>query len=121
MAGLKDKTKKAIERLFTLFKSFQEDFTLKKIVKGTYNPITGTQEQTVSTYTQKCIYMNYGEYAEQEGTYERNDLAIMLLQSRLAVTPTVQDRVVFHDKEYTIISIEQDSAQFSWTLQIRLV
>jgi hypothetical protein len=119
--GLKATIASAVASGFAALGDLQETVTYNVYsTSSTYNPTTGTVTRTETQYSVAGLFLDYKKRDIDGQQIKPLDNQFMIQQAVLPVAPTLQDRIVRSTgKEYEVISIEQDPATATWTLQVR--
>lgn len=97
--------------------------TYKDFVSRTFSPSAGT---TTATYTDTALRgvrttLGARELAAGNGLYQVGDVAFLLAQSDLAVTPHREDRMVVGALTYEVLTWQQDALGKTWRVVAREV
>ena len=95
-------------------------------VSDVYDPVTGTYPETTIGYSGRGVFGGYS-VEEIDGQHiVRNDVKLTALQNEVLLdsdgtpaVPAVDDAVSGPDGDYRVISVGQDPAGASWTVQLR--
>lgn len=119
--GLKETIDAALSAGFTALDNLVEKPTyLANQATSAYDPTTGTYTRNEASYTLPGLFLEYSRKDIDGTQIKPHDQRFLCQQSALAVTPTLQDRILRSDGKYwEIISISEDPAHATWDFQIR--
>lgn len=84
-------------------------------VSDTFDPVTGTYPETVTTYAGRWIKTEWSLEELDSQHIEATDLKRLVLQNETTWAPAVDDTV----DGYRVEDVQQDGAQAVWTVQLR--
>lgn len=106
-----------------LLTKFGASGVLKKRIEGSYDPTTGSNTVTETSYTVKAVLLNYkfSEMNETDSLIQAKDRKIIMQAT--TVTPDTSDAFTFNGTTYRIINVKTLSpagASVIHELQVRV-
>lgn len=95
-------------------------FMGSRVTPGTYDPVT---ETTVGggtvTYSGRGVFADYDLAIVNGIQIVAGDLSLTALQPEVTDTPKVDDKIVWSGATYRVVSVGQDPAGATWSVQLR--
>ncbi len=91
------------------------EFSGKRVIKGIYDPITGTAADTVINYTGRGVFGSYALSLVDGESILSTDQKLTTLQAEVTDVPLINDKI----NGFTVISVSKDPANVSWIIQLR--
>lgn len=89
---------------------------------SSYNTTTGVVTRTETSYTVVGVFMEYKKREIDNVNVFARDQKFLFLQSALAVTPSLHDRLVRSDaRSWEIVWVGQDPVSATWEVQVRAI
>ncbi|WP_022697923.1 hypothetical protein [Euryhalocaulis caribicus] len=104
----------------SVFGSLMLDGTLTK-APSVSDGKGGWTAGTPQTAAVKLMIESYSEFYRAQAGIPDTDVKIIVLQKDVAFTPDTDSRITVRGEEYSVVQVQQDPAQASWTLQGRPV
>lgn len=119
--GLKETIAGAVSAGFTALGNLKEDVTYNVFqTTSSYDPDTGTAVRKETSYTVPGLFLEYKKQDIDGVQIKAHDQKFLFQQKDLAVTPTLQDRIVrASGATWEVISVSQDPANVTWEVQVR--
>lgn len=87
---------------------------------GYYDPEIGDYvDGTDTTYTGRGIATQYNDLEIQASQVDINDIKLICLQAEVTLKPKVDDIIVQDGKERNVLSVKEDPASATFTIQLR--
>ena len=119
--GLRETVQQAVLSGFTALGNLLESVTYKSQGTVGYTPTTtGVVTRPETDYTITGLFYEYKKQEIDGEQIKPHDMRFLCLQSVLAVTPKITDRIVRSTgKAWEVISVKEDPAHATWELQMR--
>lgn len=92
---------------YNLIAKFGTDWTIRRIVKNTYNPATNTATVASTTdYTVKAYKSEYVEKQVDGENIQKGDILLVVAAKDLVITPRVSDQVLQGSSVYQIQDVK---------------
>lgn len=92
----------------------------RKGTGGYYDPEIGDYVDGADvTYTGRGVFGSYNDFEIQANQIDINDVKLTCLQDEVGDKPKVDDTIIHDDKSHSVISVKQDPASATWTIQLR--
>jgi hypothetical protein len=123
LMGLRETIIAGIKTGMSALGNVKETVTYKAYqTTSSYDPTTGAVTRTETSYTVEGIFLDYKKREIDNANVFVRDQKFLFLQSELAVTPSLQDRLTRSGgKSWEVIWVEQDPATATWELQVRAI
>lgn len=87
---------------------------------GYYDPEIGDYvDSNDTTYTGRGVFSAFNDFEIQASQVDINDIKLICLQAEVTLKPKVDDIIVQDGKERNVLSVKEDPASATWTLQLR--
>lgn len=105
--------------MFSTLKDFQVEATYSQRGVDVFDPETGKVSTTTVSTKIKGIALNYQEFVASDKVGEKSDIAFVYQTSKYSLIPDTLNKVILEGKTYAIVTMEQDPAKATWSLQLR--
>ena len=85
----------------------------------TIDPDTNTTSNYIAEYSVRCIVGNYKQKEINNSSIMPTDIKVLIIQSELNYTPSVDDLIFHNQIEYKVVTIMKDPVSAMWVLQCR--
>jgi len=122
MALKKATIAKAIKSAFKVLGDIPEAAILRRTANS-YVPSTGNGSLSTTDYAiQKAVFTKYAHFEVDKVVVLASDVKLILQQSELTVTPSLAtDTIIRNGVTHNILSVEQDPASATYSMQLRAV
>lgn len=93
--------------------------TTYRKVSVTFNTVTKQNERSVSDYATVSLVENFNSYEIDGERVLNTDNKVTIEAANLAVTPRMNDELIFDGKTHIIKDVRSDPALATYTLQVR--
>lgn len=87
-----------------------------QIVKGNYDPITNSSNDTVINYSGRGVFSDYDYKLVDGESILATDKNLIALQAEVSDIPKVDDTI---DNIFKVISVKSDPVNATWNIQLR--
>lgn len=119
--GLKETVQAGVRKGFASLGNLGEAVTyLATDASGVYDPDANTLTRKETATALSGIFLQYSKQEIDGQQIKPHDEQFLFLQSSLATRPTLQDRIrTIGGTYWEVVSVRQDPAQATWSLQVR--
>lgn len=123
--GLRDEIQADIAEAFnTDLADAITPFTCARIIKGNWDPVEETYDETRFEYSGRCVFGFYNQQEVVKSTVLNileTDRKATLMQSEVTAEPKVDDEWRIEGKLYRVMYIKSDPTKLLYTVQLRKV
>jgi len=97
----------------------KSEATYKRIVRGAYNPATGTISQTISNTSVTVGLVDYTDEQRSGSDMQSGDMRILMRAKDLAFRPEDEDQIIESDGTTWTVKQVMGDKRLYWDLRVR--